>query len=185
MSAWILFHRGPLILALASLAACGSTNHAHAAPRDSGTDAEVDAGVEGSGDDTDDAAAPTDDGATLPPNDGTSPFLGSWTLAGTQRTTCGIAVSRQSTSTAVSFRTNGGAPGSLLFDPGLSCSLVVTVEGGLARLAPTPQRCAESDGSTRIFTSVVVEPQGGGFSVEQTATTASGCTVYTVGTLRR
>jgi len=101
-----------------------------------------DAGV----DEPDDAAdaAVTD---AIAAESASGPFIGTWTLTGTESFVCSTeSAQADPVAATVTFSRGPGATDAdevnLLFDAGLGCSLAMFVSGGVARLVSAPQTCA-------------------------------------------
>lgn len=122
------------------------------------------------------------------PEGGSSPFFGPWTLTGTSDQECAALSIVGRYTTPVSFE---GAPdaseaGSIdvLFDTGLGCSLLLSVEGSVAELSAAPALCGAVGTPPDIeFTSVQVT--AGESSMQITETLSGACSWTIQGTLSR
>lgn len=118
--------------------------------------------------------------AQLSDANGAAPFVGVWTLSGTETSEC-PAVGSGPISENVSFSPGPGATESgevdLLFDAGADCSLEMFVSGGIARLVSAPQPCEPNEeAGSRMFTSVQVGPVvGGSLQITETFWDETGC----------
>lgn len=128
------------------------------------------------------ATAPAPD--ATPDADTVPPFLGTWTLVGTERYVCAGAPSAPMVEGGtMTFRAGPGPTDAgeidLLFDGGLGCALPLSVSDGIATLTAAPRTCgAQGKPIDRVFLSVQVTPSdqyGGWLQIQETFTDQSGC----------
>lgn len=120
------------------------------------------------------------------------PFLGTWTLVGTEQYVCAAETSDSLPESAtMTLRSGPGATDSgvvdLLFDGGLGCTLAMSVTGGTARLVFAPQTCGVvGKPIDRVFSSVEITPStqfAAWLRLEETFTEPSGCAFFVQGYL--
>jgi hypothetical protein len=121
-----------------------------------------------------------------------APFLGTWTLIGTEQYVCAAETSEfLPESMTMTIRLGPGPTDAgevdLLFDGGLGCSLQMAVAGGVARLLSAPQTCGEEGKPIdRVFTSIELAAAAqfpGWLRLEETFTDQSGCAFLVQGYL--
>ena len=148
---------------------------------------------------TGDGAAGAADGAPAASDAGLGgPFLGTWTLVGTESFSCpddaGVfsdaSANLDPVSETVAFSAGPGPTDAgqvdLLFDAGEECALEVSVEAGVAMLVDPPQTCALDRKSTYwVFTSVNVSTSIGTVGITETFTDDTGCQYLIQGDLTR
>jgi hypothetical protein len=107
------------------------------------------------------------------------PFLGVWTLSGTETTMCPNEPS--TVDPTAGYMTFSPGPGpidggevDLLFDAGADCSLAMFVSGGVARLAFAPQPCT-ADADVQVFASVQVTLAAASLQISETFSDSMGC----------
>jgi hypothetical protein len=136
-----------------------------------------------------DGAADAGDGAPVASDAGPGgPFLGTWTLVGTETFSCpndaglfsDASANVDPVSETVTFSAGLGSTDAgqvdLLFDAGEECALEVSVEAGVAMLVDPPQTCALDRKSTYwVFTSVTVSTSMGSVGIMETFTDDAGC----------
>ncbi len=155
-----------------------------------GGDCTCRAGAEGAGDDTNDAPEADLTDATGAES-ASEPFVGTWTLSGTETFVCSTE-SAQAAPIAAAVTFSRGSEASdagevdLLFNAGLGCSLAMFVSGGVARLVSAPQTCAPAGQPVdREFTAVQAQPSGASLDLTETFTDAPGYQYQVQGTLTR
>lgn len=132
--------------------------------------------------------------AATPPEAGSAatPFLGTWTLVGNEQYICAAVTSDMIPESATMTVRPGPGPTDageidLLFDPGLGCSLPMSITGAVATLASAPQTCGASGKPIdRVFTSIEVTAStqfAGWLTLEETFTDQSGCSYLVEGYL--
>jgi len=119
------------------------------------------------------------------------PFVGTWTLSGTETFVCSTESAQAAPiAAAVTFSRGSEATDAgevdLLFNAGLGCSLAMFVSGGVARLVSAPQTCAPAAQPVdREFTAVQAQPSGASLTLTETFTDATGCQYQVQGILTR
>jgi len=156
-----------------------------------GGDCTCRAGAEGApGDDTDDAPEADLTDATGAET-ASEPFVGTWTLSGTETFVCATESAQAAPiAAAVTFSRGPEATDvgevDLLFNAGIGCSLAMFVSGGVARLVSAPQTCARAGQPVdREFTAVQAQPSGASLDLTETFSDPTGCQYEVRGTLTR
>lgn len=119
------------------------------------------------------------------------PFVGTWTLVGTEQYVCAAETSEfLPESMTMTVRPGPGATDAgevdLLFDGGLGCSLQMAVAGGVARLVSAQTCGAAGKPIDRVFTSIELTAAvqfPGWLRLEETFTDQSGCVFLVQGYL--
>jgi hypothetical protein len=108
-----------------------------------------------------------------------APFLGVWTLTGTETSVCPNEPSVAGPTAGYMTFSPGPGPTDggevdLLFDAGADCSLALFVSAGVARLAFAPQPCT-ADADVRVFASVQVTLAAASLQISETFSDSMGC----------
>jgi hypothetical protein len=156
-----------------------------------GGDCTCGAGAEGAPVDGTDDAPEADITDATGAESASEPFLGTWTLNGTETFVCSTE-SAQATPIAATVTFGRGAEATdlgevdLFFNAGLGCSLAMFVTDGVARLVSAPQTCVPAGRPVnREFTSVEVQPSGTSLDLTETFTDPAGCQYEVRGILTR